>query len=160
MILAATGHRPERLGGYDDATYLELRQFALGYIRQRQPAKVINGMALGWDTAWAAAAVYAGVPFIAAVPFLGQESRWPGPSQARYRALLAKAAEVVVVCQGDYSAQAMQRRNEWMVDRCDEVVALWDGSAGGTSNCVHYARRIGRPVENLWVEWILIGSLA
>ena len=159
MILAATGHRPEKLGGYDEATYLELRGFALGYIQQRRPVKVISGMALGWDTAWAAAAVYAGVPFIAAVPFAGQESRWPGPSQARYHALLAKASEVVIVCPGGYSAQAMQRRNEWMVDRCDEVIALWDGSAGGTGNCVRYARKVGRPVVNLWNEWSLIGPL-
>jgi hypothetical protein len=27
-----------------------------------------------------------------------------------------------------------------MVDRCDIVIAAWDGSRGGTGHCVEYAR--------------------
>jgi len=33
----------------------------------------------------------------------------------------------------------MQKRNEWMVDHSDYVIAVWDGSKGGTGNCVKYA---------------------
>lgn len=29
----------------------------------------------------------------------------------------------------------MQKRNEYMVDLADKVVAVWDGSKGGTDNC-------------------------
>ena len=110
-------------------------------------------MALGWDTAWAISALRLGVPLVAAVPFAGQESRWPPEARARYRALLAAAAEVVVVSPGGYSAEKMQIRNRWMVDRCDALVALWDGGAGGTAGCVAYARSVGRPVFNLWREF-------
>jgi uncharacterized phage-like protein YoqJ len=49
--------------------------------------------------------------------------------------------------------RAMQRRNEWMVDRADKLVALWDGSWGGTFNCIEYARKKGVPFDNLWARW-------
>ncbi len=40
----------------------------------------------------------------------------------------------------------MQVRNEYMVDRADLVLALWNGTPGGTGNCVRYARTRGVPV--------------
>lgn len=114
----------------------------------------ISGMALGWDTAWAVAAIRLGVPLIAAVPFDGQESRWPAESQRRFRSILEHAREVHVVSAGGYSPAAMHARNRWMVDRCDLLCALWNGSSGGTAGCVAYARSVGRRTENLWQRWI------
>jgi hypothetical protein len=32
--------------------------------------------------------------------------------------------------------------------------ALWDGSDGGTGECVQYAERVGRLWVNLWDEWV------
>ncbi len=39
----------------------------------------------------------------------------------------------------------MQKRNEWMVDNCDMLVAVWDGTDGGTYNCIDYAKRMKKP---------------
>jgi uncharacterized phage-like protein YoqJ len=50
-------------------------------------------------------------------------------------------------------AEAMQLRNIWMVDHADEVWAFWDGSKGGTANCVKYAERVNKPVRNLFTEY-------
>jgi hypothetical protein len=77
MILAATGHRPDKLGGYDLSIYRKLVGLAYSYLRKQTPDVVISGMALGWDQAVAEAAVKASTPFIAAIPFRGQESKWP-----------------------------------------------------------------------------------
>ena len=33
----------------------------------------------------------------------------------------------------------MQLRNQYMVDQADYIVAAWDGTKGGTGNCVDYA---------------------
>jgi hypothetical protein len=33
--------------------------------------------------------------------------------------------------------------------------ALWDGSAGGTSNRVAYVQRRRKPCENLWKQWLV-----
>lgn len=151
MILAATGHRPEKLGGYGESVAARLRRGATRYLKtQIGVEQVISGMALGWDTAWALAATDLGIPFIAAIPFAGQECRWPTESQERYWALLKKSARVVIVNDGGYHPAKMQSRNCWMVEHSDKLVALWDGSSGGTANCVKWAETIGKPVENLW----------
>lgn len=149
MIIAATGHRPDKLGGYTEAVDNKLRACATEFLTARAPSKVISGMALGWDMAWAEAAMLLGIPVIAAIPFAGQELRRPQPSRERYEFLVAFAAERVIVCPGGYDPAKMQRRNEWMVDHADSVAALWNGSAGGTRNCVLYAKRVGKPIDNL-----------
>lgn len=153
MIIAATGHRPDKLGGYSDAIAEKLMRLAWGALLSERPEGVISGMALGWDTAVARAAIMLGIPLIAAVPFKGQEHQWPALAQYDYRKLLARAARVEIISLGDYSARAMQRRNEWMVDESNRLLALWDGSSGGTANCVAYAGRKDREVINLWGEW-------
>ena len=103
-------------------------------------------MALGFDTYLAQISYKLGIPFIAAIPFIGQESIWPYPSKELYKDLLSKAFEVVVVSEGGYSPQKMQVRNEFMVNRSDKVLACWDGSNGGTGNCVKYAESIGKEI--------------
>lgn len=158
MILAATGHRPDKLGGYGQDVSTKLRAVAAAVIQQHRPFGVISGMALGWDTAWAEAALDAGVPLLAAVPFAGQESRWPQESQRRFRSILERAAKIVTVCDGGYAAWKMQRRNEYMVEHCSALVALWNGTTGGTGNCVAYAERVQKPIINVWDDWRAIQS--
>jgi uncharacterized phage-like protein YoqJ len=150
LVWAGTGHRPDKLGGYGPSAFAALVRIARSWIEGAQPRGVISGMALGWDQALAQAAVDAGVPFVAAVPFSGQESAWPAGSQEQYRRLIARAKRVAVVCDGGYAAWKMQRRNEWMVDKADAIVAVWNGTPGGTKNCLVYAAAKQRPVENLW----------
>lgn len=163
MVVAGTGHRPDKIvsdgrNAYDDAVALGLMQFVRRCLRRLKPTRVISGMALGWDQALAAAAVWEEIPFDAYVPFAGQESRWPASSQRRYRELLAKAADVVICSPGGYHPGKMQHRNERMVDMCDVLLALWNGTPGGTANCVAYAERSikeGRAltVHNVWSAW-------
>lgn len=154
MIVAATGHRPDKLGGYGIVPATRRLILARSWLEVVRPSRVISGMALGWDQAWAQAAVDLGIPFVAAVPFVGQERAWPPMSQAAFGYLMQRAAEVVIVSSGGYSVAAMHARNHWMVDHCDLLVALWDGSDGGTAGCVRYAQRVGRPMVNVWDGWL------
>lgn len=153
MIVAATGHRPDKLSGYAPAAEQARRRLAVRALKALQPSTVISGMALGWDQAVANAALDLGLHLIAAVPFAGQEKAWPESSQREYRRILARANETEVVCAGGFSKQAMQLRNEWMADHCDVMLALWDGSPGGTGNCVRYCRKIRRVTLNVWPDW-------
>lgn len=159
MIVAGTGHRPDKLGGYDTRVRLALGGLAAEYLYKTGPAEVISGMALGWDQALAGAAIALGIPLIAAVPFETQASRWPSESQARYKRLLAQATHVEIVTAGEVYGrlvnEAMEARNRWMVDRAGRMGALWDGSWGGTFNCIKYAEKVGVPVDNLWDRWAL-----
>lgn len=163
MIVAATGHRPDKLGtsshsGYlvDNPLRMWLRECVREHLQQLRPLYTIIGMALGFDQDFAEVSVELGIPFIAAIPFPGQELAWRRSNSdavKRYRELLAKAYEVVVVSEGPYAAYKMQIRNEWMVDHCNIVIAAFDGSPGGTANCVNYANRVRRTVMLLNPQW-------
>lgn len=153
MIIAATGHRPDKLGGYGYKTEQKLLSLALVYLKEQRPEKVITGMALGWDTAVAMAAYCLGIPFIAAVPFTGQQYNWDPEHIRRYHEILTAAEAVHTITAGGYSAHAMEIRNRWMVDHADRMVALWDGSGGGTGNCIRYAKRKKVEIDNLWTRW-------
>lgn len=57
------------------------------------------------------------------------------------------AANKVVVCSGGYAAFKMQKRNEYLVDHCDKLIAIYDGSLfGGTYNCVKYANSVSKQI--------------
>jgi uncharacterized phage-like protein YoqJ len=148
MIIAFTGHRPNKLGGYKlpNPTYIHICQQIEKHLIELKPEKIISGMALGIDQ-WAAnIAVKLNIPFVAAIPFEGQEKAWPASSQKTYFNLLKKAAEKVIVCEGGYAAYKMQIRNQWMCDKCDILIGVWDGSPGGTGNCIDYAKSINREI--------------
>jgi|SRR6185369_2948528 len=151
MIVAFTGHRPDKLGGYKlpNDTYIKVCRDIDWLLKELNPEKVISGMALGVDQ-WAANIAYKlGIPFVAAIPFEGQELAWPEASQKTYRILRKLASEEVIVSPGGYSADKMQVRNIWMVDNCDSLIAVWDGSKGGTGNCVEYAKSVDRKIYQI-----------
>ncbi len=155
-VLMVTGHRPPKLGGYDNyEAHMRIKMHMKEEIRRHSPSKVITGMALGTDQLFALAAHELGVPFIAAVPFTGQDSRWPETSQLVYRDLLSKAAALHVISSGvmsNYSAvvEAMHVRNHWMADRSTDALAYWNGEeSGGTYECVMYLRRCAEDPDHM-----------
>lgn len=150
--IAVTGHRPDKLWGYDmaDARYARVAGALADAMRACGADTLITGMALGFDQLAAEVAEgLDGVRCVAAVPFAGQEARWPWASRRRWSRLLDAADEVHVVSDGGYAPHKMQVRNEWMVDHADVVAALWDGTRGGTANCVRYAIGQGKPILRL-----------
>ena len=150
IIVAFTGHRSDKLGGYDipNPTYIQVCQETERLLLELKPVKCISGMAIGFDQ-WAAnICVQLGIPWLASIPFIGQEKRWPKKSQDQYHWLLSKAAEQVVICDA-FSIAAFQRRNEHMVDNATDVIACFDGAKGGTANCVAYAEKMGKPIHRI-----------
>jgi len=151
-VVAVTGHRPDKLGGRKAEVLHELRGHLVRLKLQYGKVLLITGMALGVDQWAAEAASCLDIPFVAAVPFAGQEKCWPDVDQVAWLDLLHKAAAVVVTAQGvepsNYreAAEAYQRRNTWMVEHADEVLAVWDGSKGGTAHAVSEARRLHVPI--------------
>lgn len=153
MRLAVTGHRPDKLGGYGREAWNRLVEVAKGEIERLKPELVITGMALGWDQAIARACVSLEIPFDAYIPFAGQATVWPQEAQDLYYALLRNARNKQVICPGKYAHWMMQARNVAMVDNCDQLLALWNGTKGGTENCVKYANKMGIPVINCWYSF-------
>lgn len=155
MIITATGHRPQSLGGFGRSGFLQQRlvDLARAALKKYMPRGVITGMALGWDQAVAQAATELEIPWVAAIPFQGQEERWPTEAQEKYHELLGKSTKVIVVSEGGYSTAKFHKRNEWMVDHADVVLALWNGKPSGTANTIEYAKSQGIQVINLWRSW-------
>jgi uncharacterized phage-like protein YoqJ len=142
--VAATGHR--RLGNppYDptNPTATRIKELFCGELNRFGSESTdevigISGMALGADQLFAESCIECGIRWIAYVPCLRQYSRWPVAAINRYREL-ADAATQVWLPSGHrtYHDGCMQRRNEAMVRDCRQVLAVWDGSSGGTANCV------------------------
>lgn len=150
MIIAGTGHRPDKLGGYNNEAFLHLVKICEDYLRVENPDLVISGVALGFDMALFQAALNLDISVRAAVPFKGQEVKWSDKSQTYYHNLLRKASEIVYVCDPGYASWKMQKRNEYMTNECSKLVACWDGSEGGTGNCVAYALSKSKPVDNIY----------
>lgn len=155
LIWAGTGHRPDKLGGYDLETYYKLVRLATHLIKGMEPTLMITGGAMGWDQALAEASMDLGVPYHVYVPFKGQEGKWGAQAQARYQRILANAQHVRYVCDPGYSPKKMYLRNEAMVDNAQIVIALWNGDEdGGTAGCLNYVKRTGKPWRNAWNRWI------
>lgn len=174
--LCFTGHRPNKLGGYDERnptanTCKALLSRLLEKAYQQGFRKFISGMAIGVDT-WAAEAVielrkkHPDVKLIAAVPFPQQACAWPSYSEQRWWQILRGCDELWLTNRDeettmdaltmelqlkDAADQSMvsywlNGRNQWMVDRSDCVLAVWNGSPGGTGNCVKYAQSKGKKI--------------
>lgn len=145
MKIAITGHRPEKLGGYRPCMKHKILKGHMEWnLKNFQQAPIndiilISGCALGIDQWWMETGIKLNLPVIAAVPFKGFDSKWPISSQKYLQELLDKCQEVKYICEPGYAAYKLQKRNEWMVDNCDLLIAYWDGSSGGTKNCWDYA---------------------
>ena len=139
LVVGFTGHRT--YGGQADGA-LDAHLTAL---YGRGARTFVSGMAVGFDMAAAEAALrlrarYADVRLVCAVPFEGQEARFPAADRERYARLLAAADERVTVCPR-YAPGCYARR--------------YDGSSGGTRYTLRRALRRGREVVNLCPEALL-----
>lgn len=150
-VLAATGHRPQQLQNEWDGTgplSLWIQGEMRKIVESEKPSAMISGMALGVDQIWAELAIIMNVPLIAAIPCTRQAAIWPESRRNKYNILLSKASEVFNVSGEDnYSRRFMLERNEWMVDHCDKLVAVWNGNQhGGTFHCITYAQHCDLPI--------------
>lgn len=154
MIIAGTGHRPEDAEG-------EVIVRTKARTKLRYPNKLgksvtvfICGLASGFDL-WAGdEARLLGLEVWAAKPWAGHEPR--REDAELYRRILAYASRVVNVDESkDYGGPwVYHKRNEWMVDNADAVMAYLnpEKNKGGTYACVQYARKVGRPVANIYCD--------
>lgn len=142
-----TGHRSYKLG-LDNSASLNLKK-KLKEVILGMAEEGINvfytGMAQGIDL-WAAAAVIEvrreknNVRLISAVPFYGQENGWSLQDRVEYLRIL-DACDESYILSTSYYPKCYFVRNEFMVDRCERVLAVYNGKGGGTKYTVDYALR-------------------
>lgn len=156
-----TGHRPEKLPwGNDesspDCIALKKKLFqTLEELYRRGFRHFISGMAQGSDLYFAEAALALretnlDVVVEAAVPCPSQSKNWKEPERVRYQNILDRC-DLETVVQQHYTQGCMLRRDRYMVDRSALLLAVYNGSSGGTRYTINYALDCGLEVIRLSV---------
>jgi len=133
--IAFTGHR-----------HLSFAQVVsyLNKLHQDYPDAIwITGGAIGLDS-WAAEfAMDHGIELWLILPFPQKvmSKKWNDEQRGVLARSVAYSSKFSVLAP-TYDVSIYQRRNERMVDLSDMVAAFWDGSSGGTGNCVRYAQKV------------------
>lgn len=158
-----TGHRPNKLGGYDLSAqgYRDLQDDLETYIeRNLQVFDFVighSGLALGGDTIWSKAILsmkekYPGrVLFHAEIPMMEQAEAWFKQSdidfwheqveRADFKSVYGSLAGRSDSERKKLAAKFLNVRNEGMLDHSNVLLALHDGTSGGTGNAVAYAKK-------------------
>ena len=156
---AFTGYRPQKMPfGYNetDPRCVEFKARLRDTIEDligHGYAHFISGGALGMDM-FAAEAVmdlkrdYPWIILEIAIPFKAQPSKWTSAYQERYYRLLDEA-DMITTISREYTRSCMFRRNRYMVDNADLLLAAYDGQPGGTAMTVGYAREMDIPIQTI-----------
>ena len=153
-----TGYRPQKLAYLKEETGREYQKLYAALTEQIKEALgrgydyFISGFAEGVDL-MAAEIVIAlkrdgyEISLEAAMPAMNQTDGWEDLSRGIYYMLLDQADRRV--CEDrTMTRYSCLRRDEYMVDQSDLVIAVFDGKKGGTDYTVNYARKKKR---DLWI---------
>lgn len=152
-----TGYRPQKMPfGFDEsdprcvAFKAELRNTLEELIGERY-VYFLSGGSLGMDM-FAAEAIlelqkdYPWISLEIVTPFDAQAARWAPEYRERHDRLLKQADAVTPICH-EYTRSCMFRRNRYLVDEADLLLAAFDGKPGGTAMTVEYANRNRVPIK-------------
>jgi O-acetyl-ADP-ribose deacetylase (regulator of RNase III)/uncharacterized phage-like protein YoqJ len=137
LKITFTGHR-----------YLSLRQVEsyLNKLHEDFPGAIwVTGGAVGLDSVASSFAMSHNIRLWLILPFQPKVmTKYWSAAQREVLDRSVKYCDKLSVLSLTYDKSIYQRRNERMVDLSDMVAAFWDGSNGGTGNCVRYAQSIGK----------------
>lgn len=148
-----TGHRPEKLPWGDnekDERCIELKEKIYDTVEAVYRAGIrhyICGMATGCDIFFAEAVIalrdeHPDITLEAAIPCETQAQSWAEKDRNRYY-YIASQCDYETLLQHRYTADCMLKRNRYMVDNSSVLIAVYDGSFGGTMYTVNYAQKQG-----------------
>ena len=157
VVCMFTGHRPKGLPfGYNEKDgrckklKKVLEKLIVSKIKEENITAFLSGMALGTDM-FAAEIVlklkrkFHDITLTAVLPCRTQAARWNKEAVVRYEDILTKCDKVIVL-QEEYSPNCMNKRNLYMVEHSDCVIAVWSGAEGGTANTIRFATKKHLPV--------------
>lgn len=159
-----TGNRPEKLQSpyQEDSSQMQLMKKVLRWELEelvKQGAKdFYTGMAQGIDLI-AAEQLLAlgreGITLTAVIPFRGQAAGWEQFWRDRYERVLSQCSRKIVLAE-HYTPQCFQKRNAFMVEHSDLVLAVIGGKSqkqrGGSWQTVRIALRQGKPVQAIFLQ--------
>ena len=154
-----TGHRTSKLpwrGNHDDKRCLTLKERLFDIVEALYNAGIrhyICGMAVGADMYFCEAVIrlrseHDEVTLEAAIPCEEQTKLWGKREQRQYNYLVHQC-DYETVIQNEYTSDCMHKRNRYMVDNSSVLVAVFDGTSGGTMQTITYAIRKGLEIIEL-----------
>lgn len=157
--VVVTGLRAKDLGGGydDDATHKRVRDRLVEILRAKRELDadlvVLTGLSLGTEQLAAEAAMRAGVPHVAVLPFPDAEAMWPQESQARFRRLRDAAIEVRTLRKDTpdsrpEAGKAIGARESTLARWADEAIVVSDGSADVERTAKALERSVGE--DEVW----------
>ncbi|MEV0288693.1 MULTISPECIES: hypothetical protein [unclassified Kribbella] len=151
MYLAVSGHR-----GLSE----EVKAWTAAELRHAIESKGvtelvgISCLADGADALFAQTVLDLGGRLIAVIPATTYRDGLPVSHHQTYDTLLSKASEAVALDREVSDADAHMDASLRMLDRADELIAIWDGQPargpGGTADVVQAARDRDLPVTVIW----------
>ena len=147
-----TGHRPKGFPfeyGFDKprhTAYLKTLEEKIKFaITEYGITNFISGMALGVDLDFAETVVKLKNDFPitleCAIPCPNQTLNWYDKDKLRYDSILKRADNVKLVSER-YTAECMLKRNRYMVDKSELIIAVFNGiKKGGTWYTINYAKK-------------------
>ena len=145
--VAFTGHRPEKIaaGDQEDSARVqrikqELREAIIGKIEAGCNC-FLSGMAMGAELK----PLYPQILLTAVIPFAGQADRFPEMWRRRYDTVLA-GCDYVTVLSDSYYKGCFRARNQWLLDHSEHLIAVFNGSRGGTMQTLNDALLSGHRV--------------
>lgn len=152
MKVSVTGHRPERIG--EPAICHQVKQMMRMVLLDIRSAErgvaLLSGGARGVDLWAVEIAIKSSVPYELVLPFDDYAERWLDVDKAQLDYYRERALRIHTI--GEPGKAAYFKRNRYLVDNCDLLVAVYDGKpGGGTAYTVDYARSVGREVR--YVRW-------
>lgn len=157
LTVCFTGHRPQNLPfGFneEDPRCIRMRRMLARkteeLILQQGATHFISGMAIGVDMICAEIVLelrekYPHITLECAVPCKSQPNKWSDSMKERYYSILERSDEVTFI-QENYTPDCMHKRNRYMIECADIVIAVWDGKPSGAGYTVNYAKEKGRKV--------------
>lgn len=137
---AFTGHRK-----LEEDFNAEAFEHAFSTCLQKGCKTFYSGMAAGFDL-YAAERVLKEkeknqeIKLIACIPHERQSQSFLAEDKKRYDSILKKVDEKKVISE-EYTKWCMARRNEYMADRADVLIAYLNKDTGGTAYTVKYFKR-------------------
>ncbi|MEU6853266.1 hypothetical protein ABZ901_25465 [Actinacidiphila alni] len=150
--IGVTGHRV-----IPAAAYRHVRAGLTAALRPQGsagPVEAFSSLATGADQLFAAIALDSGADLTVVTPAADYETTFGPAERDCFRHLLARARRHIALDYERVSGEAYFAAGAYIADRCDLMVAVWDGlparGHGGTAEIVDYTRALGKPVSVIW----------